>query len=82
MRTYTTLRTINTVCGKTLTYLEVTGQPNKLHSTQGPALVYSKEEKKASEYYLFGTKYSKSRWQELVNQQKVTVTAEPTSFEF
>jgi len=82
MRTHTTIKTINTVCGKTLTYLEATGQTNKMHSAEGPAMVYPKEEKKAPEYYLFGIKYSKNKWQELINSSKVTATGEPTRLDF
>jgi hypothetical protein len=70
MRTYVTTKTMRTVCGKTLSYLEVTGQLNKMHSTEGPAVVYAEEEKKAPEYYLFGIKYSKNEWKSLINQHK------------
>jgi hypothetical protein len=82
MRTYTTIRTMNTACGKTLTYIETTGESNKLHSTEGPAFIYPKEEKKAPEYYLYGIKYSKNKWQELINSSKVTATGEPTRLDF
>ena len=82
MRTHTITRTINTTCGKTISYFQKDGEVAKMHSMEGPALIYPKEEKKASEYYIYGIKYSKSKWQELINQQKVKVVAEPLSFEF
>lgn len=80
MRTYTTIKTIKTVCGKTLSYLEATGQPNKMHSAEGPAIIYSEAENKVSEYYLFGIKYSKNEWKSLVNQSKATPIAEAMAF--
>ena len=80
MRTHTTIKTMKTVCGKTLSYLEVTGQPNKMHSTEGPAVIYLENENKVSEYYLFGIKYSKNEWKSLVNQNKATPIAEAMAF--
>ena len=80
MRTHTEVRTINTACGKTLTYLETTGQVNKMHSTEGPAVVYSKDENKAPEYYLFGIKYSKNEWKSLINQHKAIPIADAMAF--
>lgn len=82
MRTHTTIKNINTVCGKELTYLEATGQPNRMHSMEGPAVIYPKEEKKTPEYYIFGIKYSKNKWQELVNSHKVVASGEPTRLDF
>jgi hypothetical protein len=81
MRTHTTIKTMKTVCGKTLSYLEVTGCPNKMHSTIGPAVVYTEEEKLAPEYYLFGIKYSKNEWKSLVNQQKAAPVADAMYFD-
>jgi len=80
MRTHTTIKTIKTVCGKELSYLETTGQTNKMHSTTGPAMIYSESENKTSEYYLFGIKYSKNEWKSLVNQQKAIPIAEAMAF--
>ena len=80
MRTHTTIKTIKTVCGKTLTYLETTGQPNKMHSTEGPAFIYAESERKAPEYYLFGIKYSKNEWKSLVNLQKASPASEAMAF--
>jgi len=82
MRTQTITRTINTTCGKIISYFQKDGEVAKMHSMEGPALIYPKEEKKASEYFIYGIKYSKSKWQELVNQQKVVASTEPTSLEF
>ena len=72
MRTRSTIRTIKTVCGKTITFLQVDGQSNKAHNSEGPAIVYPEGEKKAPEYYLFGIKYSKARWKELISAHKAT----------
>ena len=80
MRTRTTLRTMKTVCGKTLSYLETPGEVNKLHSVEGPAFIYPDSENKAPEYYLFGIKYSKNEWKSMVNQHKPTPVAEAMAF--
>ena len=40
---------------------------NKLHSWEGPALVYPKESKQKSEYYIYGIRYDKEKWLELKN---------------
>jgi hypothetical protein len=61
---------MKTVCGKQITYLQTDGQNNKMHCTDGPALIYAESEKKAPEYYLFGIKYSKAKWKELLSQSK------------
>jgi hypothetical protein len=70
MRTKSIIKKMKTVCGKELSYLETTGEPNKMHSTEGPAITYAAEEKKAPEYYLFGIKYSKLEWKSLLSQNK------------
>ena len=70
MRTKSIIKKMKTICGKELSYLETTGEPNKMHSTEGPAIVYAEEEKKAPEYYLFGIKYSKPEWKSLLSQNK------------
>lgn len=80
MRTHSTIKTIKTVCGKTVTFLETTGHPNKMHSTEGPAIIYPESENKPSEYYLFGIKYSKNDWKSLVNQQKPIPAADAMAF--
>ena len=82
MRTTTVIKTFNTICGKTITYSQDTGQVAKAHCTTGPAIVYTKDEKKAPEYYLFGIKYSKSAWQDLVNQTKVVPTGDGFRLDF
>ena len=81
MRTHTTIKTIKTVCGKTLSYLEFTWRPNKMHSTIGPAVIYAEDEKLAPEYYLFGIKYSKNEWKSLINQQKAIPVADAMYFD-
>lgn len=70
MKTRSIIRTIKTVCGKTITFLQVDGESNKAHCTTGPAIIYADGENKAPEYYLFGIKYSKARWKELISQHK------------
>ena len=82
MRSTTVIRTINTACGKTVTFLQETGQTAKMHSTTGPAIIYPKDEKKAPEYYLFGIKYSKAAWQDLLNQSKTPTTGEAFRLDF
>lgn len=72
MRTKNIIKTIKTVCGKTLTYLQTEGEINKLHNTEGPAVIYPESENTSPEYYLHGIKYTKSRWKELIAQYKVT----------
>lgn len=82
MRTTTVIRTMKTACGKTITYQQETGKVGKIHSVEGPALVYPKEEGKSAEYYLNGIKYSKSTWQSLISQQKVPAAGEMMLFDF
>ena len=70
MRTKSIIKTTKTICGKELSYLETTGEPNKMHSTEGPAITYAASENKAPEYYLFGIKYTKIQWKSLLSQNK------------
>ena len=76
MRTTTVTRTMKTLCGKSISYIQETGQIAKAHSTTGPAITYPKEEKKSPEYYLFGIKYSRTDWQDLLNQTKAMPVAD------
>jgi hypothetical protein len=55
-------RKIVTVDGTIAYYLNVDGI-NKLHNVDGPALV-PKGNKRQSEYWLFGFKYSKDQWED------------------
>ena len=71
---------MKTVCGKSLSYLETTGEINKMHSTEGPAVIYAEGEGLSSEYYLFGIKYSKNTWKSLVNQQKALPVDQAMAF--
>lgn len=75
MRTKSVVRTINTICGKTISYLQVDGQVSKMHSVDGPALIYA-EEDKAPEYYLYGIRYSKAEWKERLTQKKAIPTTD------
>ena len=69
MRIKSTIRTIKTVCGKTITFLQE-GDRSKMHSMEGPAIIYPESENRAPEYYLFGVRYSKAKWKELISQSK------------
>ena len=82
MRTHTVVRTIKTTCGKEITYFQKNDEVAKMHSMEGPALIYPADEKKAPEYYIFGVKYTKTKWQELVNQHKAMPVGDPLKFEF
>lgn len=80
MRTRSIVKTMNTICGKTITFLQTEGHPNRMHSVDGPALIYSDADNKAPEYYLYGIKYSKAEWKERLTQKK-TVTPADISFD-
>ena len=82
MKTHTVIRTIKTTCGKEITYFQKGDEVAKMHSTEGPAITYPADEKKAPEYYIYGIRYSKTKWQELVNQHKAIPTGEPFKFTF
>jgi hypothetical protein len=82
MRATTVIRTMNTACGKEITYLQETGQIAKAHSATGPAIVYPKQDKKTPDYYLFGIKYSKAVWQDLVNQTKASPSTDGIRLDF
>lgn len=83
MKIRTTVKTMKTACGKTVSYLCVDGQVNKMHSIEGPAVIYPEADNKASEYYLYGIKYSKAEWKERVSQSKSTVVVEsPFNLEY
>ena len=56
MKSITVIRTMKTACGKTITYIQQPDEVGKIHSTEGPAIIYPKEELKAAEYYLYGIK--------------------------
>lgn len=80
MRTRSIVKTMNTICGKTITFLQTEGHPNRMHSVDGPALIYSDADNKAPEYYLYGIKYSKAEWKERLTHKK-TVTPADISFD-
>lgn len=78
MRIQTKQRTIKTVCGKTISYLQTTGDPvGKAHSTEGPAIIYPEHENIAPEYYLYGVKYTKTKWKEALSQAKTVSSNDP-----
>jgi hypothetical protein len=47
----------------TIAYYLNTNGINKLHNIDGPALIPNGN-KRASEYYLFGIKYTKTQWED------------------
>lgn len=78
MRIQTIQRTIKTVCGKTISFLQTTGNPTvKAHSSEGPAIVYPESEGLAPEYYLHGIKYTKTKWKEALSQAKAMPVNDP-----
>lgn len=81
MRTVSITRTIKTVCGKTISYFQQSGEPAKAHSLEGPAVVYSKDDGKSPEYYVYGVRYTKAQWQDLVNQHKAPQPSDFTKFD-
>ena len=82
MRTPIISKTITTVCGKQITYTQRLGENAKPHSLEGPAIVYPEGEGLASEYYIYGIKYTKAGWQSLVAQDKALLAGEATNFDF
>ena len=36
----------------------------KIHSWEGPALIFPKEMKKKDEYYIYGIQYTKEQWED------------------
>lgn len=78
MRIQTHQKTIKTTCGKTISFLQTTGNPVvKAHSTQGPAITYPESEGLSPEYYLHGIKITKTQWKEALSQSKATPTTDP-----
>lgn len=76
MKTRNTTKTMKTACGKIVSYLQIEGYPNRMHSTEGPAVIYAEEEGKAPEYYLYGVKYSKAEWKERVAPPRLVVSSD------
>jgi hypothetical protein len=82
MRIQTIQRTIKTACGKTISYLQTTGDPLvKAHSAEGPAIIYPEHENLAPEYYLHGIKYTKAKWKEALSQAKAMSSGDPLILE-
>jgi hypothetical protein len=49
-------------------------EPDKkpvFHSLDGPAMRYPKAMKKVDEYYIYGIKYTKTKWEEAKDDAKV-----------
>lgn len=74
MRARTTIKVMNTVCGKTINYIQTGEGPNKAHSTEGPAIIYPESDNKAPEYYLYGLKHTKTSWKSAAAQCKNGLT--------
>lgn len=81
MRTSFETKTMRTACGKTISYVLYGPANGKVHSLTGPAFIYPEEENQPSEYYIYGIKYTKARWQELVNQHKAMPLNDPFQFD-
>ena len=81
MRTVSIVRTIKTACGKKISYYQEPGCTAKAHSLEGPAVIYPESDNQADEYYIYGIKYSKTRWQELVNQHKASLVVDTGGLE-
>ena len=81
MRTSFETKTMRTACGKTISYILYGPGQGKMHSLTGPAVVYTGDENQSSEYYIYGIKYKKDRWQELVNQHKAMPLNDPFQFD-
>lgn len=78
MRTHIIQRTIKTACGKTISFLQTTGNPVvKAHSTEGPAIIYPESEGLPPEYYLYGIKRTKTQWKEALSQAKTVSVTDP-----
>lgn len=74
MRTKTITKTVKTVCGKTISFIQTEEGNNKMHNIEGPAVIYSESENKEPEYYLYGVKYTKASWKSIVTQYKNSLT--------
>jgi len=78
MRIQTIQKTIKTACGKTISFLQTTGDTIvKAHSTEGPAIIYPEHENRVPEYYLHGIKRTKAEWKEALSKARTTVTTDP-----
>lgn len=82
MKTISIVKTITTVCGKTLTFFQEGDNVAKMHSMEGPAVIYPEDSKKAAEYFIYGIKYSKSRWQSIVTQHKAALVGDGMKFDY
>ena len=81
MRETSYTRTMKTACGKTISYLKDPGMTAKAHSLTGPAFIYPESEGLEPEYYIYGIRYTKTKWQELVNQHKVYLVSDESELE-
>lgn len=62
------LRTIRTTCGHIIHVIDLPGRNLLPHSTTGPAFIYPNNKK---EYYIYGIKYSKIDWEDLMRHSKI-----------
>lgn len=61
------LRTIKTTDGYIIETIKIPGRNLLPHSVTGPAIIYPD---KTKEYYIYGIKYKKLDWEELVKNMK------------
>lgn len=69
-------RTIRTIEGITLHIYEDEKGITKPHCVTGPAILYSKEQNKPDEYYIFGIRYDYDKWLELSRPLRRSITKE------
>lgn len=70
--THSQFKTLKTPDGVVLHTYKAPGKNAVPHSTDGPAIKYPKSMKKADEYFIYGIKYSKTKWEEAKEITKVT----------
>jgi hypothetical protein len=71
-----TYRTIKTIEGTIIHLYEDDKGITKPHSAVGPAILYSKEQNKPDEYYIYGIKYEYDKWLELSRPLRKVETTE------
>lgn len=81
MKAVTEVKVMKTTCGKTISYLSTGEGVAKVHSATGPAIIYPESENKDPDYYLYGIRYPKARWTELLVLEKATAINDGFRFE-
>lgn len=67
-----TFKTIRTPEGIVLEIYVEEGRNPVPHSFDGPAIKYPKNMKRQDEYYVYGIRYTKAKWEETKESSKVT----------